>query len=143
MFVETRDQSREYFLRVWHKMNSGEALQPLEAVIARVIGDHPEYHGSLNAPHGVLERDFDGADGRTNPFLHMGLHIAIVEQLQTDRPGGIRQAYQQLLSASGDDSHAVEHRMMECLARSLWQAGAEGGAPDERSYLADIQRLLG
>ena len=88
MFVESRDESRQFFFTVWEKMAHGEALSPLEALIAEVIRAHPEYHRVLGQGERALARDF--AAGDTNPFLHMGLHMAVIEQLQTDRPPGIR-----------------------------------------------------
>ncbi len=139
MFVESRNDSREFFFGVWRKMSARQPLEPLEALVARIIGEHPEYHAVLEQPGRALEEDFTG---KANPFLHMGLHIALIEQLQTDRPPGVRSAYQRLLAAFGDDAHAVEHRMMDCLAEVLWEAGAGGRAPDEQAYLAALGRLL-
>ncbi|MEQ8232264.1 MAG: DUF1841 family protein [Gammaproteobacteria bacterium] len=141
MFVEDRNESREFFLRVWRRMQAGEALEPLEQIIADVIAAHPEYHATLGAPAAAREAEFDGSDGRSNPFLHMGLHIALVEQLQTDRPPGIRAAYQALMMAAGGDTHTVEHRIIDCLAHELWQAGQEGRGPDALVYLDNVRRL--
>ncbi|MEQ8661611.1 MAG: DUF1841 family protein [Gammaproteobacteria bacterium] len=141
MFVDDRNESRAFFLRVWRRMHGGEPLEPLERIIAEVIAAHPEYHAILAAPEAAREAEFDGSDGRSNPFLHMGLHIALIEQLQTDRPPGIRAAYQALVTAGGE-AHTVEHRIIDCLARELWQASQAGRAPDAMAYLADVRQLL-
>ncbi len=141
MLVGTRDEAREFFLHVWRKMSARENMEPLEQLLAQVISEHPEYHATLDDPDGALHKDFDGAGAAPNPFLHMGLHIALIEQLQTDRPAGIRALYQQLLRGGANDSHAVEHRMMECLGESLWQASRDGVAPDEGAYLERLRRL--
>lgn len=141
MIVGSRDESREFFLAVRRKMLDSAPMEPLEALIARIIGDHPEYHAALDDGGAALERDFDGSDGQANPFFHMGLHIALVEQLQTDRPAGIRAVYQRLVSTASGDTHAVEHRMMDCLADVLWQAGRSGTPPDEQAYLDTLRRL--
>lgn len=141
MFVETRDQAREFFLCVWTKMGNKQALEPLESLVARVITEHPQYHAVLEHPHRALEAEFDGNDGRSNPFLHMGLHVALVEQLQTDRPAGIRASYKRLLLTHADDSHRVEHRMMDCLAQALFEAANQGNAPDQNAYLQAVQGL--
>jgi len=87
-----------------------------------------------------LERDYAAADGETNPFLHMGLHLSIREQVATDRPAGIAAVFQSLLAATGD-RHAAEHRAVDCLAEALWNAQASGTVPDERAYLESLRRL--
>ena len=110
MFVESRDQSRQFFFQVWEKMARGEVLSPLEALIAEVIRAHPEYHVVLGQGERAVERDFGG--GQANPFLHMGLHVALIEQLQTDRPAGITALYRQLVNEAGHDVHGLEHRIM-------------------------------
>ena len=141
MFVETRDDSREFFLRVWRKMGSNDAMEPLEMLIAQVITEHPEFHATLENPAHALEAEYASPDQRPNPFLHMGLHIALVEQLQTDRPQGIRVVYQRLLARCANDAHSVQHRMIDCLAQALYEAGDRGGVPDQDAYLAHLQRL--
>ena len=90
----------------------------------------------------ALATDFDALDRLGNPFLHMGLHIALIEQLQTDRPAGIRELYQRLLVQEFQDTHRVEHAIMECLAKALARAGENAAPPDEIAYLESVQRLL-
>jgi Domain of unknown function (DUF1841) len=140
MFVESRDQSRQFFFTVWEKISRSEALSPLEAVIAGVLRAHPEFHGVLGQGEKVLERDFGGSEA--NPFLHMGLHVALIEQLQTDRPAGITALYRQLLVQDGHDAHGLEHRLMEILAAVLWAANQRGAMPDEQEYLTRVRALL-
>lgn len=141
MFVESRDEAREFFFAVRRKMRTGSELEPIEAVLASVIERHPEYHAVLDRPEAALTRDFDGSDGAPNPFFHMGLHIALIEQLQTDRPSGVREVYQQLVGGKAVDAHAAEHRMMDCLADMLWDAGRSGRPPDETVYIERLRRL--
>ena len=138
MFVQSREDSREFFLNVWKKMGSGAPLEPLETVVAQVISAHPEYHAMLSAPDSV-QQDMDVST--TNPFLHMGLHIALAEQLQTDRPAGIRAAYQALSALGNSDAHGLEHRIMDHLAEVLWRASQTGSAPDDQAYLSAVRRL--
>ena len=140
MFVESRDQSRQFFFAVWEKMARGEALSPLENLIAEIIRAHPEYHRVLGQGERALERDFGAGD--TNPFLHMGLHVALVEQLQTDRPPGIMALYKQLVTQESHDVHGLEHRIMEQLAAVLWAASQRGAMPDEQDYLARLRAFL-
>jgi len=126
----------------WRKHQAKEAMEPLEKVIAQVVEQHPEYHGFMGSGETALGRDFHPADGETNPFMHMGMHIAIHEQLATQRPDGIVAAYQALLVRLGNP-HEVEHRMMDCLAESLYQAQMQNRLPDETAYLDCVRQLAG
>ena len=90
---------------------------------------------------GDLDKDFTVEQGETNPFLHMGLHLGIREQVATDRPAGIRAVFEQLAAKTGD-GHSAEHRMIDCLAEALWTAQRENRPPDEQEYLRQLRRLL-
>ena len=139
MFGQDREQLRRFFQTSWDKRLTGQALQPLERLVAEVIAQHPEYHACL-ADEEQLQQDFGPEQGQTNPWLHMGMHITIGEQLGADRPSGIRSAYQRLVLSQGD-SHAAEHAIMECLGAVLWEAQRSGAVPDEQAYLACVKRL--
>jgi Domain of unknown function (DUF1841) len=132
-------QYRRFFHETWRKHGACMPLQPLEEIVARIIADHPEYHALLEDPD-RLDHDYSPEAGRSNPFLHMGLHIAIREQLAVDRPAGIRALYQRLVQGHADPHH-MEHRMAECLAESLWEAQRAGGVPDEAAYLERLRGL--
>jgi hypothetical protein len=137
-----RTQTRAVFFRAWRAHREGRALQGLESLIVQVILRHPEYHALLDRPEDARERDYPPQTGQTNPFLHLGLHIAIEEQLALDQPRGIRARYQQLLQQLPDE-HAVQHRMMECLEEMLWRAQRDARAPEESVYLSCLRRLAG
>lgn len=139
MFGQDREQLRRFFQTAWQKRLDGEALQPLEQLVAQVIEQHPEYHVYLGDDD-HLHRDFTPEQGETNPWLHMGMHITLGEQLGSDRPPGIRASYQQVVTRFGDP-HAAEHAMMDCLGAILWEAQRAGRAPDEQAYLECVKRL--
>jgi hypothetical protein len=132
-------QYRRFFRETWRKHRERLPLEPLEDLVARIIAAHPEYHALLEGPD-KIDQDYAPEAGRTNPFLHMGLHIAIQEQIAADRPMGIRGIYRQLAQRHADP-HEVEHRMAECLAESIWEAQRSGTAPDESTYLERLHRL--
>jgi uncharacterized protein DUF1841 len=131
---------RRRYLEAWRKFTAREALEPLEAQLAAVIAEHPEYISWLEAGDAALGAEFTAASGRENPFLHMGLHLAIREQVATDRPPGIAHIHEQLAQRSGS-AHAAEHAMIECLAETLWEAQRRAGTPDEQAYLQRLRRL--
>ena len=139
VFHQNRDALRQQYHDVWQKMQTGQILTALEQMIADVIAQHPEYHALLSAKESS-DREYFVENGQTNPYLHMGLHIAVHEQLSTNRPAGIVQAYQQL-SAKTADPHATDHLLIDCLAEQLWLAQQRQQPPSENDYLKAIQRL--
>ena len=142
MFVESKKDARQFFFQVWDKMAEEIDLEPLEMLISNIIKAHPEYHDVLRFKGLDSSDGSNDADEVNNPFLHMGLHIALVEQLQTDRPLGIRSLFQELVAKYGKDVHRAEHSMMSCLAEVLWVATDDGYAPDEKGYLESIRKLV-
>jgi len=129
---------RRYF-DAWQRRLSSLPLEPLDAQIVSVVELHPEYHALLESLDS-LARPFTVEQGQVNPYLHMGLHLALREQLGTDRPAGIREEYRRLSRGAGD-AHDAEHRMIDILAQALWEAQRAGVAPDEQLYLERLRRL--
>lgn len=140
MFGQNRQQLRQYYHDVWQKAQKGQSLSALESGIAQVIKQHPEYHAIFKSDSS-LEQEYFVEDGQTNPYLHMGLHISLHEQISTDRPAGIRALYPQLQAKFGN-AHDAEHQMMECLTESLWIAQRNNQPPSEQDYLRSLTVLL-
>lgn len=139
MLTDSRTDTRQIFFAVWRKQQAGEPLSALETIVADIIRLHPEYQPLLAGdPNKALDRDWQPEGGETNPFLHMGLHIAIREQLSIDRPPGVKAAYEALLKRHSN-VHAAEHVMLECLAETLWHGQREGQLPNEAVYLACLK----
>ena len=141
MFSNDRSQLRKMFFDSWRKYKTSEEMQPLEHMIVQIIQQHPEYHTLLEDEQAHLDKDYTPDMGETNPFLHMSMHIAIAEQLGTNRPAGIQELYQQLLGKFSD-SHAVEHHIMECMGQMMWEAQRSNAMPDEHLYLECLRKLL-
>lgn len=136
---QSRDQVRQVYLDVWQKMQNQKLLEPMEAIIADIIQLHPEYHRLLDKGEDARDQDFLPEQGETNPFLHMGMHIALREQANTDRPAGFKDIYQNLLHKLG--LHNAEHAMMECLAQALWRSQKDNLPFDEIAYLSNLKKL--
>ena len=139
LYGSDRGGMRRAWVEAWSKAGAGQPLEPLERVLAEVISDHPEYHAVLESPD-ALSREFPPEAGGSNPFMHMGLHVAIREQLATARPPGVRELYAMLQSRIAN-RHRIEHALMECLAETLWDAQRAGAAPDEARYLDRVRRI--
>jgi hypothetical protein len=137
----TREELRQSYADAWRKHLERAPLSPLEALIADVIALHPEYQ-ALMQDAGAARGYESGASPAENPFLHMGLHLAVREQVSIDRPPGVRELRQTLASRLGGE-HAAEHVLMESLAETLWDAQRSARAPDELEYLERARRRLG
>ena len=137
---QSRDQLRRVYIEAWRKRREGLPIEPLEAQVADVIALHPEYHAALERVDDALDRDYTPESGQSNPFLHLGLHLAVRDQIATDRPAGIRKAFQSVAARLGSE-HEAEHRIIECLAEAMWEAQRSGRPPDEAAYLQRVLRL--
>jgi len=137
----TRDQLRQSYADAWRKHLARSPLTPLEALIADVLELHPEYHALVQDTAAALAFDSPAGGAQENPFLHMGLHLAVREQISIDRPPGVRALLESLKTRLGD-VHEAEHALMESLAETLWEAQRSGRAPDEGRYLELAGRRL-
>jgi hypothetical protein len=134
-----REGLRAFYLEAWRKRRERLPAEPLEVQVADVVAQHPEYHALLEDPDGALARDWTPESGESNPFLHMGLHLALREQVGTDRPAGIAALHRALAARLG--RHEAEHKMCECLAEALWHAQRNNSLPDEVSYMQALRAL--
>lgn len=141
MFGQDRTELRQMFFTSWKKHQNKQLMEPLEAVVAKIIELHPEYHTLLEDETDQLDKDYTPEMGQTNPFLHMAMHISIQEQLSTKRPTGIEQLHQSMLKKN-KDPHETEHLMMECLGKMLWEAQSQNRAPDENDYLNCLKTYI-
>jgi hypothetical protein len=137
----TREQLRLSYAEAWAKHLAGVPLTALEAQIIDVISAHPEYQGVISDVDTALSFEPGSSGVAENPFLHMGLHLAVREQLSIDRPPGVRELHRQLQARYGD-AHGAEHALMEALGETLWQAQRNGLPPDEAQYLALARNRL-
>ena len=135
-----RDGLRRMYVEAWRKHRMSSPLEPLEDQIVRVLEQHPEYHAVVESGPGALHREFSPEGGQANPFLHMGLHLAIREQVATNRPAGIAAIHRELVRRTGD-VHEAEHWMIECLGEAMWRSQRSGLPPDEAAYLDLLRRL--
>jgi hypothetical protein len=133
--------TRQFFFESWRKYRQAELLSPLEKQIVDVILIHPEYHSLLETLSLEQDQAYFPELGQTNPFLHMGFHLAIRDQIAMDKPQGIREVYERLLKKYADEP-LVEHLIMEQLAEALWQAQRNHTEPSEKSYLNACRQLL-
>ncbi|MDO4683642.1 MAG: DUF1841 family protein [Lautropia sp.] len=133
---------RRYFCTVWQKHQQGLPLEPLETVAMIWIGQHPEYHDDLSDVNRALETEYSPESGRTNPFLHLSMHLAISEQRAIDQPRGIRHCLDVLEQQLGS-AHEAAHVAQECLGEALWLSQRHGRPLDGAAYVAALRKRAG
>ena len=139
MFNPSQADVRRFFCGVRAKMISGGPMEAIETLASLWIAEHPEYFDELSDVDAALARNYDAETERTNPFLHLSMHLSISEQCSVDSPRGIRQAVELLTRKR--DLHDAHHAAMECLGQMLWESQRSGRAPDGEAYVAGVQRL--
>lgn len=139
-YGDTIEDTRHMFFTSWDKFQRKQPLLPIEETIVQVILAHPEYHKILENHEAFKQHTYYPELGETNPFLHMGLHIAVREQVATDRPNGIHALYGDLVERYKDPL-AVEHLIMDRLAECLWLSQKNNVPPDETQYLNSLSVL--
>lgn len=139
MFTPSQHDVRQFFCAAYRKQRNGEPLTPMEAIAADWITEHPEYHEDLADPDAALAASYTVEAGRTNPFLHLSMHLSIAEQLSVDQPRGIQQAFE-LLAARRGSRHEAQHELMECLGEMIWASQRSGLPPDGEAYIECVRR---
>lgn len=134
LFQPTRDQARQFLFDAWAKYQQQHTLTDLEKIAVDVISIHPEYHAVLSSAEQHKAQEYFPESGETNPFLHLNLHLSIIEQVQIDQPIGIKAHYQQLLTHF-QDQHQAQHVLLDCLAESIWHAQRQQQPLDSQYYL--------
>lgn len=137
MYTHQREAYRQTFYDAWQKYLKQLPLNPVEAQLVEIILIHPEYHSLLNNVQACQTQEFALEE---NPFMHMSLHVALREQIRSNRPLGITSIHQ-ALNAQHNDPHQLEHQMMTCLAQVLWESQQSGNPPVETDYLRKLKQI--
>ena len=139
MFQPSQHDVRKFFCETLAKFRSGAPLTPMEALAADWIAQHPEAHDDLADVDAALAAVYAVEAGRSNPFLHLSMHLSISEQIGIDQPQGIKQAFA-LLTAKLGSAHEAQHEVMECLGEMLWASQRSGLPPDGERYIECVRR---
>ena len=137
MFTTDRLKQRKFLAQAWEKYNSNHVLEPLELQLAKIIERHPEYQEFIKN----LDTEYFPEQGKTNPFLHINLHLALQDQLGLDQPKGIKKIYSQLLKKI-KDTHQVEHIMMEQIAEMIFNSQKYNKTMNLKYYLESLNELI-
>ena len=134
-----REALRATWREAWRRHRDGLPLAPLQAQLAEIVAMHPEYQTLLEDEAAPEGRDRSPGQAESNPFLHMGLHAAVREAVATDRPPGLRPAFEALLRRAATP-HDAEHVLAECLGETLWEAQRAAQPPDGEAWLERVRR---
>lgn len=136
-----RSENREYFFEVWKKYQNKHPLDAMESKVLSILQMHPELHILLNDPEKYLESDFFAELGESNPFLHLGLHTAVMEQLSVDQPKGIRKLFNKACQRFADE-HEAYHCVMNSLAIELHEMYENNRTFNEALYFKRIKKAI-
>ncbi|MEI8362105.1 MAG: DUF1841 family protein [Betaproteobacteria bacterium] len=134
LYNPSRDQARQFLFDAWAKFKQHSILSDLEKIAVEVIQMHPEYHVILDSPARYMHQQYFPEMGETNPFLHLSLHLSVIEQISINQPIGITRIYDRL-QQQYNESHLAQHDLLECLAETIWQAQRNGQPLDSETYL--------
>jgi hypothetical protein len=139
MFDPSQADVRKFFCGVWQKHGAASPLTPLEAIALDWVLEHPEYHADLADLELALNKSYPVEGGKSNPFLHLSMHLAIAEQVSINQPPGIKAALE-TLAHKRSSIHEAAHAIMECLGQVVWQSQRSGLPPDGAAYIDCIKR---
>ena len=139
MFTPSQADVRRFFCDVYAKTQSNRPLEALETIASQWLAEHPEYHADFADADAALEKMYDVESGKTNPFLHLSMHLSISEQCSIDQPRGVRQAVE-LLTAKRNSLHDAHHETMDCLGQMVWESQRAKRPPDGAAYIDCVQR---
>jgi Domain of unknown function (DUF1841) len=142
LFNPSRDEVREFFFNTWAKFKQTQALSDLEKIAISVIQLHPEYHHILDNPEKFKQQAYFPEQGETNPFLHMSLHLSILEQISINQPAGIAEIYKQL-KIKHQGEHSAQHDVLDCLGETIWLAQQNNTGLDTEHYLQLLHKKIG
>ena len=141
MFNPTQHDVRRFFCATYGKSLAREILTPLESIASDWIMQHPEYETDLADVNAALEAEYPVDQGKTNPFLHLSMHLSIAEQVSINQPPGIAAAFSHL-SQQLHSAHEAHHIMMECLGAMIWEAQRNGTPFDGLAYVAAVRKKI-
>ena len=142
MFNPTQADVRRFFCATHAKQQAGQPMEAIETLAGLWIAEHPEYQPELADVDTALARNYDETPDRTNPFLHLSMHLSITEQVSIDQPRGIRAAVQALAQRRGS-LHEAHHEAMEALGEMVWASQRAGQPFDGEAYIERIRMRAG
>jgi hypothetical protein len=134
LYNPSRDQARQFLFVAWANFKKNLSLTDLEKIAVEVIQMHPEYHVVFDSPERFMHQQYFPEMGETNPFLHITLHLSVIEQISINQPIGITQVYDKLRQRH-NDTHLAYHDLIDSLAETIWQSQRNNEPLNSERYL--------
>ena len=132
-----RSQMRREFHRVFRAFaEDPSALRGEEFLLGRLLHEHSEWHGVF----GASEPRLVDVPGEVNPYLHISLHVAVEQQLESGDPPQTRETLARL-TAAGLSPHEARHRIMTAVADEMADVTHTQSRFDAARFAARLQRL--
>lgn len=141
LFGTDRETYRKILFSAWRKFIANEAMEPLERQLAAIIQMHPEYQAFFSAEEKNSDKDFVPGLDEINPFLHIAIHQAVIDQVTIDSPAGITAIYQNLCKLF-QDPHEAEHCIGHSLLMNFYDAQEAGKNFDAEKYLEELRKII-
>jgi len=142
LYSTQRTDMRQMYFDAWQKHQHQKPLEALEQQIVDVIIDHPEYLYLFENPEKYIDYDFNPEIEPTNPFMHLSMHLAIRDQVNTNQPAGIRDLFVTAVNKKGD-ALDVEHCFMQVLITEMYSIQNELREFDSELYLEQLRKISG
>ena len=139
MFTPSQADVRRFFCSVYAKAKTNQPMTAIEIIASQWLEEHPEFAADFADADTALEKMYAIDGAKTNPFLHLSMHLSISEQCSIDQPRGIRHAVE-LLTAKRNSLHDAHHETMDCLGQMVWESQRSGRPPEGDAYVACLQR---
>ena len=139
MFNPTQDDVRRFFCDVYRKTTERQVMTPLEHIASDWLVQHPEYESQLQDVNAALEAQYSVENGKTNPFLHLSMHLSIAEQISINQPIGIQPAFVELANKLQYE-HEAHHIIMDCLGAMIWEAQRHNTPFDGAAYVNAVKK---
>ena len=142
MFNPSQHDVRRFFCETFRKFHAHEILTPLEAIASDCINQHAEYDAVLGDLDTALAANYSAEEGKSNPFLHLSMHLSIAEQIAVDQPRGIRAIFD-AMTTKCNSQHEAHHEIMESLGEMIWNSQRNGLPPDGEAYIESLRKRIG
>jgi len=139
-YAELRYLTRSYVGRVWKLVLAGAELEGDEAVLARILKQHPEYSdiweraADLDPYEEVL---LDGA----NPFAHVTIHQIVENQIAGRTPPQTAETLEALMQA-GYTRHEAIHAIGRIVSDEIFEILRDERPFDEAGYVQALRELV-
>ncbi len=130
---------RRFFCETFRRVQGHVPLDAMQSVAAPWVEAHPEYADDLRDLAQALVADYTQGAARTNPFLHLSMHLSIAEQYAVNQPQGVRPSLDALAARLGS-MHEAHHVAMEALGEMIWTSQRSGLPPDGEAYVDRLRR---